>query len=82
MSMTIVFKYAECPEKQWRKGFKLAACFPGVDAQCCGIMPNVFAVRGENIDQDKLLQKLKKILKSVEILDQSEYPPHYFFYHV
>jgi len=43
-------------------------------------MDDVFAVKGENIDQDKLLEKIKKVLKSVEIIDHTKYPPDYFFY--
>lgn len=52
----------------------------GVDVISCGIMDDVFAVKGENIDQDKLLEKIKKVLKSVEIIDHTKYPPDYFFY--
>ncbi|ANM69579.1 hypothetical protein AtNW77_Chr5g0137611 [Arabidopsis thaliana] len=80
MSMTIVFKHPGYPEKKWRKGFKIAGGFPGVDVISCGIMDDVFAVKGENIDQDKLLEKIKKVLKSVEIIDHTKYPPDYFFY--
>ncbi|XP_010442804.1 PREDICTED: uncharacterized protein LOC104725778 [Camelina sativa] len=77
-SKMIVFKFADCPKEKWRKGMQCVTTFPGVHT-ASGLVPNFFAVKGKSIDEEKLLRKLTKILKYVEIIDPLECREGQFF---
>ncbi|XP_010482637.1 PREDICTED: uncharacterized protein LOC104761276 isoform X2 [Camelina sativa] len=73
-SKMIVFKFADCPKEKWGKGFQCALSFPGVDT-ASGIVPNFFAVKGKNIDEEKLLRKLTKILNRRQLYSSMQSVP-------